>query len=51
MKSLFEGAKIDIYDEPTDLEFIIEKIVIGGFPALLGANVSQAAIILMHSTG
>jgi len=42
MKSLFEGAKIDIYDEPTDLEFIIEKIVIGGFPALLGANVSQA---------
>ena len=26
MKNLFDGAKIDIYDEPTNLEFIVEKI-------------------------
>ena len=42
VNSLFEGAKIDIYDEPTELEFIVEKIVIGGFPGLLYKNVSQA---------
>ena len=42
MKNLFEGVKIDIYDEPVDLEFIVEKIIIGGFPTLLGANISQA---------
>ncbi len=39
---LFEGEKIDIYDDPTDLEFIIEKIIIGGFPALMGKSVRQA---------
>jgi predicted AAA+ superfamily ATPase len=42
LEKLFEGAKIDVYDEPTDLEFIVEKIVIGGFPALLGKNILQA---------
>jgi predicted AAA+ superfamily ATPase len=43
MKSLFEdGNVINIYDEPTKLEFIIEKIIIGGFPTLLGKNVNQA---------
>ena len=42
MKNLFDGAKIDVVDEPTELEFIVEKIIIGGFPALLGKNVSQA---------
>jgi len=42
MKSLFEGAGTDVYDKPTDLEFIIEKIIIGGFPALIGKNMSQA---------
>ena len=42
MKSLFDGAKIDVFDEPTKLEFIVEKIIIGGFPGLLGKNVSQA---------
>jgi len=42
IKNLFEGAKIDIYDEPADLEFIVEKIIIGGFPALLGKNINQA---------
>jgi len=42
LKSLFDGVKIDVYDEPTDLEFIVEKIVIGGFPGLLGKKVKQA---------
>ena len=42
MNNLFEGAKIDIYDEPADLEFIIEKIIIGGFPTLLKKSVNQA---------
>ena len=42
LTKLFEGGKIDIYDEPTDLEFIVEKIVIGGFPTLLGKNIRQA---------
>jgi predicted AAA+ superfamily ATPase len=42
MKNLFEGAKIDVCDEPTELEFIIEKIIIGGFPTLLGKTVNQA---------
>lgn len=42
MKSLFEGAGADVDDKPTDLEFIIEKIIIGGFPALIGKNMTQA---------
>ena len=40
---LFEGHKIDIYDEPLELGFIIEKILIGGFPTLLGKTKNQAA--------
>ena len=42
MKNLFDGAKIDIVDEPAELEFIVEKIITGGFPALLGKNQRQA---------
>ena len=46
MKSLFEdGAKTDINgigDAPLALEFIVEKIIIGGFPALLGKTMAQA---------
>ncbi len=42
LAALFEGAKIDIYDESTDLEFIIEKIVIGGFPTNLNKKLNQA---------
>lgn len=42
LKNLFKGKKIDIYDEATDLEFIIEKIIIGGFPALLNKSIKQA---------
>lgn len=39
---LFKGEKIEIYDEPTDLEFIIEKLIVGGFPGLLNKNITQA---------
>jgi predicted AAA+ superfamily ATPase len=42
LAKLFEGRKIDIVDNPTDLEFIIEKIIIGGFPTLLNKKISQA---------
>ena len=41
-KNLFQGAKIDIYDEAIPLEMIVEKIVIGGFPTTLNKTVSQA---------
>ena len=42
LKKLFEGSGIDIHDEPTPLEFIVEKMIIGGFPALIDKKVSQA---------
>jgi predicted AAA+ superfamily ATPase len=43
LADLFEGKKIDIFDQPTDLEFIVEKIITGGFPSLLNKNCQQAA--------
>jgi predicted AAA+ superfamily ATPase len=42
LAKLFEGEKIDIYDNPVDLEFIIGRLIIGGFPTLLNKNISQA---------
>src|SRR5690606_24741352 len=42
MAQLLTGEKTECYDEPTDLEFIVEKIVIGGFPGLMGKKTSQA---------
>lgn len=42
LEKLFAGEKIDINDEPTELESIVEKMIIGGFPALLNKNISQA---------
>ena len=42
LKKLFSGGKIDIYDEPTDLEFIIDRIITGGFPGLINKNIRQA---------
>lgn len=42
LKSLFEGKPIDTYDEPTELEAIVERIIIGGFPALIGKSIHQA---------
>lgn len=43
MQALFEGHQIDIHDGPTDLEFIVERMIIGGFPALLNKTMAQAA--------
>ncbi len=43
MKNLFEGRRIHISDEPTELEFIVERIITGGFPALIGKNMRQAS--------
>lgn len=42
LAKLFEGEKIDVYDKPTDIEFILEKIRIGGFPTLLNKKIAQA---------
>lgn len=42
MNELFEGAEADVNDEPLALEFIIEKMIIGGFPTLLNKNIGQA---------
>jgi hypothetical protein len=42
LKNLFETEEIQINDKPTELEFIVERIIIGGFPALIGKNISQA---------
>ena len=42
MKDLFQGSKIDIFDEAMQLEMIVEKIVTGGFPTTLNKSVSQA---------
>ena len=42
LAKLFKGEKIDIVDKPTDLDFIIEKLIIGGFPTLLNKTIEQA---------
>lgn len=42
LSALFKGEKINIDDSATDLEFIIEKMIIGGFPTLLNKNIEQA---------
>lgn len=42
LEKLFGGEKIDVVDKPTDLEFIIERMIIGGFPTLLGKGSTQA---------
>jgi len=43
LKNLFETGEIQVYDNPLELEFIIERIIIGGFPALIGKNFRQAS--------
>lgn len=42
LSELFDGKKIDIYDEPTDLELIIQQIIKGGFPASLQNSMESA---------
>jgi predicted AAA+ superfamily ATPase len=43
MSNLFAGENIDINDPPTDLEAIVDRIIIGGFPSLIDKNVQQAS--------
>jgi Predicted ATPase (AAA+ superfamily) len=43
LEDLFKSKKIEIHDVPTKLEFIIERMIIGGFPALIGKSVRQAS--------
>jgi uncharacterized protein len=45
LKTLLKGGVVDIYDEATELEFIIEKIITGGFPGLINKNSTQATDI------
>jgi predicted AAA+ superfamily ATPase len=42
LESLFNGATIDIADSPTDIEQIVERIVIGGFPGYIGKTMRSA---------
>jgi predicted AAA+ superfamily ATPase len=42
LDDLFHSKPIDTVDSPTDLETIIERIVIGGFPIHLGKSVDKA---------
>ncbi len=42
LAKLFDGYKIDIHDQPTEIEFIIEKLIVGGFPTNLNKKTSQA---------
>ncbi len=42
LSDLFKEKKVNICDTSTDLEFIIEKIIIGGFPTLLNKTIEQA---------
>jgi predicted AAA+ superfamily ATPase len=42
LSDLFEGKPIEIQDDRTELELIINQIIKGGFPSLINANVRQA---------
>ncbi|GHT52524.1 ATPase [Bacteroidia bacterium] len=45
MADLLQGNKMDAFHEAVSLEFIIERLIIGGFPALLGADIAEAVDI------
>jgi predicted AAA+ superfamily ATPase len=45
MSDLFESKKVDIHDEATDLELIVERIIKGGFPSLMNKSLRQSAEI------
>lgn len=42
LSDLFEGKSIELQDNRTELELIIDQIIKGGFPTLLKSNVNQA---------
>ncbi|MBP7167279.1 MAG: ATP-binding protein [Bacteroidia bacterium] len=43
LAKLFEGEKIKIVDHSIDLELIVERIIVGGFPANLNRKSHQAS--------
>ncbi len=45
LNALLDGGRVDVFDEATDLEFIVERIICGGFPVLLKKSVAQASDI------
>jgi predicted AAA+ superfamily ATPase len=45
LSDLFESKRIDIYDEVSDLELIVERIIKGGFPSLMNKSLRQSAEI------
>lgn len=42
LSDLFEGKPIEIQDDRTELELIVNQIIKGGFPSLINSNVRQA---------
>jgi predicted AAA+ superfamily ATPase len=42
LEKLLAGEKFDADSEHAELEFIIEKIIIGGYPSLIGKTISDA---------
>lgn len=45
LKDLLDGCEVQVYDEPVELESIIERLIAGGFPSLIGKTHSQATEI------
>lgn len=42
LSDLFEGNPIEVQDDRTELELIVDQIIKGGFPSLLNSTVDQA---------
>lgn len=42
LSDLFEGKSIEVQDEPTELELIVDQIIKGGFPTSLNSRIDQA---------
>jgi predicted AAA+ superfamily ATPase len=45
LHDLLAGKGIDIVDQPTDLETIVDRMIKGGWPALVEATVEEAVLI------
>lgn len=42
LKDLFNGASVELNDNRLDIEFIIDRMIIGGFPSLINKSAKQA---------
>jgi predicted AAA+ superfamily ATPase len=42
INDIFKAKQIEIQDEPTELEFIVERLIVGGFPTSIGKSLNQA---------